>query len=160
MAAPVKSDRRNGDLARIHVLKKQLGQDDETYRAMLLRVAGVRSSADLDGPGRGKVLREMERLSGSTEGADRRRARFLRITQDAPRNVSEDRKAMIGKVEALLADAQRPWSYAHSMAKRMFNVTRVDWLPPADLHKLVSAMQIDANRRAKRSAKEAARGSR
>jgi len=34
------------------------------------------------------------------------------------------------------------------MAKRMFDVTRVEWLRDDQLHKLVSALQVDANRKA------------
>jgi len=57
---------------------------------------------------------------------------------------------MLGKVEALLADAQRPWDYAHSMARHMFGVDRLEFLRGGQLHRLVAALQIDANRRAER----------
>lgn len=48
-------DRRR-DLAAIHVAKKQLGMDDDTYRAMLWSVGRVNSAGDLDHPGRKAVL--------------------------------------------------------------------------------------------------------
>lgn len=35
------------NLAKIHIAKAQLGMDDDTYRALLARVAGVRSAKDL-----------------------------------------------------------------------------------------------------------------
>lgn len=38
-------------IALLHVAKKQLGLDDETYRAVLERVTGCDSSADLTQPG-------------------------------------------------------------------------------------------------------------
>ena len=38
---------RNKDLAKIHIAKKQLGLDDDSYRAMLQMVAGVNSAAHL-----------------------------------------------------------------------------------------------------------------
>lgn len=47
---------RRRDLAAIHVAKKQLGMDDETYRAMLWSLARVRSAGDLDHAGRRAVL--------------------------------------------------------------------------------------------------------
>ena len=53
------------------------------------------------------------------------------------------------KVRALLADAKRPWSYAHGLAKRMYDVARVEWLDHDKLHRLVAALQVDANRRIK-----------
>lgn len=43
--------RRNSELAKIHIGKKQLFDDDGDYRAMLKSVVGVRSAADLDQAG-------------------------------------------------------------------------------------------------------------
>lgn len=54
---------------------------------------------------------------------------------------------MLKKVEALLADAKRPWNYVHSMAKHMAGVDRVEWCNPHNLHKIVAALVIDAKRR-------------
>ena len=48
--------------ALIHVAKAQLGMEDEDYRAMLARVAGVASSAQLDAAGFERVTAELERL--------------------------------------------------------------------------------------------------
>lgn len=134
------AERRNKELARIHVGKKHLGLDEETYRALLERVAGKRSAADLDGPGRAAVLREMGRLGFKVESAADRKRKFA----GRPREVGA--RPMLRKVEALLADARRPWGYAHAMAKSMFTVTRVEWLRDDQLHKLVAALQTDALR--------------
>lgn len=131
---------RSRELARIHAAAKQLDMDDETYRAFLQRVTGVRSAKDLDSSGRGAVIRELVRLGARVD----KRARHH---PGCPKGVKE--KPMLRKVEALLADAKRPWDYAHGLAERMFNVKRIEWLRDDQLHKLVAAMQIDANRRAK-----------
>jgi hypothetical protein len=48
--------------AAIHVAKKQLGLDDDTYRAVLVRVTGVSSSRDMSPAQRQAVLDEMRRL--------------------------------------------------------------------------------------------------
>ena len=66
-----------------------------------------------------------------------------------PKNV--DQVPMLGKVEALLADAKRPWAYAHNTARQMFKVARVEWLDSDQLHKLVAALQIDSQRQRRRS---------
>lgn len=50
------SDLRKADLAQIHIAKKALGLDDDTYRDMLWTVARVRSSKELDATGRAQVL--------------------------------------------------------------------------------------------------------
>jgi len=48
--------RRSTDLAMIHIAKKELGLDDDTYRAVLWQVARVESSKDLDHAGRAALL--------------------------------------------------------------------------------------------------------
>lgn len=138
------SDRRRRELAAIHVIaSKRLHLDRETYVALLERVGGVRSSADLDGPGRSRVLDELQRLTGSGQ----RQMRNAINLPDAPQNVREEVAAMVSKVGAILAELNKGWNYAHGTAKRMFKVQRVEWLRPDQLHRLVAALQMSANRR-------------
>ncbi len=47
---------RKSQLAQIHIAKKELGMDDDTYRAFLVRSTGKTSSADLDMHGRFKLI--------------------------------------------------------------------------------------------------------
>ena len=58
-------------LAAIHVAKKQLALEDDSYRDLLQRVAGVRSARDLDEAGARRVMTEFERL-GFTNQTKRR----------------------------------------------------------------------------------------
>lgn len=44
----------------IHVARRELGMDEDTYRTMLELVAGVKSAADLDGAGCQKVIDHMK----------------------------------------------------------------------------------------------------
>lgn len=133
------AERRTKDLARIHVAKKQLGLDEEAYRALLERVAGVRSSADLSTAGRSAVLREFARLGFKVMPGKRGHV-------GRPKGL--EARPMLTKVEALLTDAGRPWNYAHGLAERMFEVKRVEWLGDDQLHRLIAALEIDARRRA------------
>ncbi len=135
---------RKKQLGRIHQAKKQLNLDDETYRALLLRITGQRSSADMDWRQRNDVIKEFARLGFKEVQASERK----RVFAGAPKNIKE--VPLLKKCEALLANKKRPWSYAHGMAKKMFDVTRVEWLNDQQLHKLVSALQMDANRDAKK----------
>lgn len=48
-------------LSAIHVAKKQLGLDDDTYRAVLVRVTGKRSAGELTEAERNKVVSELRR---------------------------------------------------------------------------------------------------
>ena len=53
---------RQSELAKIHIAKKDLGMEDDAYRAMLLDVAKVESSSKLDFHGRHAVLNRMKEL--------------------------------------------------------------------------------------------------
>lgn len=129
----------------IHTAKRALALDDDAYRALLLRVGKSNSSASMTDAQRTAVIVEMRRL-GFAEPEAGKRKRWPGEPKDC------DARPMLTKVRALLADARRPWSYAHGTAKRMFHVERVEFLRDDDLHKLVAAMQADANRRAKKAA--------
>jgi phage gp16-like protein len=56
----------------------------------------------------------------------------------------------MGKVEALLADAGRPWSYAVRLAKRMYRRDKLEWCGPEELRGIVAALSNDAARRKRR----------
>jgi len=123
---------RNIELAKIHIAKAQLRLDDDTYRDMLWTVGRVRSAKDLTSDGRRHVLNHL------------RSRGFKDIGRGRPHNA--DKSPQIRKVEALLADAKRPWSYADAMARRMFQVDRVTFCTPQQLQKLIAALVIDQRR--------------
>jgi len=137
-------DARRRDLARIHLGKKALRLDDETYRDMLFQLTGKRSAGDMSAPQRYQVLDRMKAL-GWLESNDARGKHPGR-----PRDTAA--VPLLRKVEALLAEAKRPWSYAHAMAERMFHINKVEWLRPDQMHKLVAALQTDANRHKQKEA--------
>ena len=140
---PTIKDQRRRDLAKIHIAAKQLGLSDDTYRAMLLAVAGVRSAADLTEKGRRAVLAHL-RKAGFTS-----RKKYPG-RPDIDSLAATGRKALLEKIEAFLADAKRDWDYVHAIAKRMFDIDRVQWCRPDQLHKIVAALEYDARRRKKR----------
>lgn len=131
-------DPRRADLAKIHLARKQLGMDEETYRALLARAAGVDSAAKATAAGRGRILDEFRRLGWRPRPKGR------------PRPAS-DREQLCRKVRAMLMEAGRPDTYADSMAQRMFGIDRFEWLPADKLQKLVAALVYDQRRRKKRS---------
>jgi phage gp16-like protein len=126
-------DPRNAQLAKIHIAIKQLGLDDETYRALLWTVARVKSSKDLDTHGRLAVLEHLK----ARGFVDRSR-----------RRPSEDREPLVNKIRAMLHAAERADAYADGIAKRMFGSERFMWCNPAQLRKIVAALTYDQRRRA------------
>lgn len=126
-------------LGTIHAGAKKLGLDDATYRDLVERVSrehgpAQRSAGKCDQRQLDAIVRELRRLGGIQP----------RQWPDKPKGALSP---MLSKVEALLADAKRPWAYAHATAKHMYGVDRLEFLNQAQLHRLVAALQIDANRR-------------
>lgn len=141
---PTAADARRRELAKIAIGRKQLGMAEEVYRALLRKIGGVDSASDLDQAGRRKLLDHLRACgwrptAGKTPHPGR------------PHNMaSPERGALLGKVEALLADAGRPWAYADGLAMSMFGIERTAFCDSGRLHKMVAALEIDKKRRAKR----------
>ena len=128
---------RKAELAQIHIAKVQLALDDDAYRAILMQVTGKTSSKDLTWQGRKALLDHFKKVGFKVKAKAAGRS--------AP-NVTPDRKALIGKIEAQLAEAGRPWVYADAMAKRICKVDRIDWCKPDQLMKIIAALSYDAKR--------------
>ena len=50
------------------------------------------------------------------------------------------------RLRRMLAEAKRPWEYAHGMAKKMAGVDRIEWCGQKALHGIVAALVYDAKR--------------
>jgi len=120
----------------IHTGKKILGWTDEVYRDVLARETGKRSARDCSDT-------ELERM-----------IRYMRSQGFAPLakygkkpNVAAGRKAMVSKIEAILAEANRPWSYLDGIIKRMLGeVKPLAWLNDDQVRKVLQMLIIDAKR--------------
>lgn len=134
---------RRRKLAAIHAEAKRLALDNDTYRALLARITGHASAKDCTLAQLSLVIAEMARLSGKPK----REVMAARVYAGKPKDMTP----LLHKVEALLTDAGREWSYGHGMARRMFKAQRLEWLNPDQLHRVVAALQVDANRRRKRA---------
>ncbi|MBA4709553.1 gp16 family protein [Aquitalea aquatica] len=131
-------DPRQALIAKLHIARQQLAMHDADYRSLLARIVpGCSSSTQLDQPQLVQVLAEMQRLGFVPRPGLRHGKRP---------QPSAGRQALMGKIAALLAEAGRPWPYVDAMARRMFQIDKVDWLDTQQLHKLVAALMIDARR--------------
>lgn len=140
MGAP---DRRRAELARIHCAKKELALDEDTYRSMLEQLTGQRSAGDLDERQRARVLDHLA-------GLQQRPARPARPHAGTrPSNMKQAPE--LRRIEAFLAEAQRPWSYADGIAKHMFGVDRVQWCSGEQLRAVIAALYRDAKRHGRRT---------
>lgn len=132
------NDTRRADLAKIHLAKKQLGMTDDVYRDMLWTIARVRSAADLDEHGRRAVIEHLKKCG----------ARFTHKRRIRP---AGNKAGLIAKVQAFLAEAKRPDSYADGMAQHMFQVERIEWCTTEQLGKIIAALMYDAKRHGRRT---------
>ncbi|MEQ9868579.1 regulatory protein GemA [Pectobacterium odoriferum] len=116
-----------------------LSWDDETYRSVLTRLTGKSSSTLC-------TITELEKVKEymHQQGWPRKAKKHGRKP-----SVPASKKAALSKIEALLADASRPWQYAETMAQNMFGVRYINWLDIQQLTKLMQALIIDAKRRKK-----------
>jgi len=129
------ADKKKSELAKIHIAKKQLGLDDDTYRAMLQQVASVNSAGELAAEQRGKVLEHLK--NAGFKGSKTHKGR--------PHNT--DKVKQLKKIEALLADSGRPWSYAAAMAKHMYKKEALAFCDATELGGIIAALVKDAKKR-------------
>lgn len=126
-------------ITKIHIAKQQLGLDDDIYRGLLNRVAGVSSSKALTGKQATAVLAEFERLGWKPKPSTKAKGK--------PHNFKE-LPGQITKVEALLADMGLSWAYADAIARQMFKVQRVAWLrKPEQLDDIIAALHVEQEKR-------------
>lgn len=146
MNAAKAAELRRKDLSIIHLAKKDLQISDDEYRDLLLGLTGKTSSAQLDWQGRRQLIEHFKKLGFKVKGSA--------VDRPAPA-VGADRQAQIGKIEALLADAGRPWVYADGLVKKLFastsQVERIEFCDSEHLAKVIAALVIDANRRSERA---------
>lgn len=125
------AERRKKELAMIHIAKQRLGLDEALYRDFLREMTGAASAADLDDAGRRLFLAAL-RGRGAFR-TDRNRGK--------PHNFNDPAKrAMMGKIGALLADMGLPWSYADEIAKSVCKVDSLTFVPQEQLYKIISAL--------------------
>lgn len=120
----------------IHTGKSKLGWDDDTYRGVLARITGHRSASDCSEA-------ELERVIGYM-----REQGFTPVKQTGRRpNVAVGRKGMVKKIEAMLAEADRPWSYLDGITERMLGEKKpLEWLNDDQVRKVMQMLIVEAKR--------------
>jgi phage gp16-like protein len=127
---------RQALLAKIHIAKKALGLDDASYRAVLERLTDHESAADCTVPQLVRVVAHMRKI-GWQEPAKQPSRRKPVIPEAA---------GYVNKIEALLAEAKRPWSYAVTIGRNMYGAEKLEWLTPEQVRGVLAALIRDAKR--------------
>lgn len=134
-------------MAKIHIAKKDLHLDDDTYRDVLWRVTGKRSCKDMTIAQLQDVVKDMEKSGFKPKAAPK---------HGKKPSVVGKREPLMGKIHAMLTDMGLHWNYAHGMADKMFGIKRLQWLNDSQLYKLTQALSVHQQREAKKAAKKAA----
>ncbi len=126
----------SNDLAKIHIAKKALGLDDDTYRAMIRRIGGVESSAQLDAAGRRALLAEFRSKGWKPAPGKAAKARAL-ASDPQSRKIRSLWLALhaAGKVR----DPSEK-SLAHYV-KRQTGVDRLNWLSVQQARTVIEALK-------------------
>ena len=132
-------ERRRADLAQIHIAKKELGMDEDDYRAFLLGVAKVESAAALDFTGRQLVLAKLRQLGWDPGKCGRSSGKKWK----RPEKGSQQSKIWAlwfelhreGKVRDKSAKA------LNAFCKRMTDVERLEWLTPEQCNVVIEGLK-------------------
>ena len=148
--AKAKNAKRNAYIKAIKTKQRQLGMDDDTYRAMLKARTGKTSAKDC-------TLTELGVVSGylSSQGAVAPKAE-ARATGKTRPGVAIERRALRSRVDALLgelaplAGITDPVKYASAICQKNGWCSALDFADPHILHQLVGALSRTlANKKAK-----------
>lgn len=128
-------------IAAVHVARKELRLDDDTYRGILLREGGRKSCSQMN-VGELRAVLDYFRAQGWQPD------RHPRAT--APLKARPSRRPQLAKIAAMLAEAGRPWAYAHALAHKICHVDRVEWCRSDQLRNIIAALVYDQRRRQNR----------
>lgn len=133
---------RRGTLAQIHIAKKQLGLDEDTYRQMIATTTGgKRSCSDCS-------MSELHQVLQGLKNRGFKAKPRKRVAQypGTPHNL--DSEPMLQKIEALLSELKAPWSYADAIAKRQYRIERVAWLRSVEqFTAVIAALDVELTKR-------------
>jgi hypothetical protein len=122
--------------------------DHDTWRAMLQAGWGVESSALLSNDQLGDLARRLDGEAGGGSYPGRPRNMGPMRPRRARRQAADGntRVAQLQKIEALLAEAGRPWAYADALARRICKTDKAAWVATDQLYKIIAALVKDAER--------------
>lgn len=122
-------------LAKIHIAKKELCLDDDTYRCLLERLFGVTSAAALTDRQHGRLLGELRRLGWKPKPAKRAKPPPLRLPQ-----LRKMRLLWYRLVEAGVIRSVEESSLVH-FVKNQTGVERLEWLSVAQASQVIEALK-------------------
>jgi len=129
-------------LARVAIARKELGLDEETYRAILERLTGHRSAKDCTDGDLGRVLDEFK-AKGWTPKPFQAKARAAR---PADHPAAKKARALWISLHQLGVVRDRSDAALESFARRQLKVEALQWADKQRIYKLIEALKAMAER--------------
>ncbi len=139
----------NKQLAVIHVAKKELGLDDEAYRAALLAHGGVDSARELDREGFQAVMKHFEASGFKSRGTASRAT--WKPPEMGPGMASDGQVKKIIALWYTMPDYYRKGNEMKALnafLSKTCGVSRLEWLTPKKAHNVIEAIKNISKRRA------------
>lgn len=132
--APRRKSFRQNNLAKIHIAKKDLAMDDDTYQLLLERLFGVSSAKGLSDRQQGKLLGELRRLGWRPKPAK---------ATVVPLRLPQLRKIRLLWMRLIEAGALRSIedSALTTFVKKQVGVERLEWLSVAQASQIIEALK-------------------
>lgn len=129
--------RRRAEIAKIHIAKKRLGLDDDTYRAFLMRETGHSSATDLNQEQRSKVL-DLFKRAGFVEG----NTHTSKLEDfDEPEPQMKLIRCLWSDLKSLTALSDSSDKALRSFIQRTAKVDSIRWLGPHAANKVIEALK-------------------
>lgn len=133
---------RRALMAKVHLAKKEMGLDDDTYRGVLLRVAKVASAKDCDDRQLAAVVEDFKRLGWKQSTPAGRAPRPRAATHP----VAAKARALWISLHQLGAIDDPSERALEAFAKRQLKVERLAWADQSLGYRLIEALKAMAER--------------
>ncbi len=136
---------RQAELAKIHLAKKQLGLDDDTYRAVIERITKGRtdSSGEMTEAERRALLDEFARKGYQSAPPRERQDDWITISPNHP-GAAHLRKLLacayeLERIGAVKSGSTKVW--LRKFVKKITGVDSLQWLDATDANKVIEALK-------------------
>ena len=142
------AQRRRGMLAKVHLARKELGLDEDTYRAILRRLTGHESAGSCNEAQLGAVLDEFKvkgwkpTVAGKTP-AGTGMAPILRAADHA---AARKARAMWISLHQLAVVRDASEAALEAFGRRQLGVEKIQWTDQARMYRLIEALKAMAER--------------
>lgn len=158
---PIPEDERKRLIRLVHVGKRQLGLDEDTYRVILQAQTGKESCAAMDGHDLNRVLRRFRELgfAPSSKGKGKGKGQSKKLS---PKTRHRRYHTQADKIRALWIECYQVGAVSdrfegalNQFVHRMTGVEQVDWLddrvPTQEINKVVEALKAMKQRAEKKN---------